>query len=192
MNILIISFIIFFSFCVETFKKLSGTIIVSPYTYVYFDAKKYKVGEKLNFKFRIPEERFDYYSFKIGQSSSNDYTNLEEWDYLHEVKVKCGAREGFECFYEWTETKSENTTYIFIIPLKPSPELSSNIEISFTNGTTLAVIILIILAAIIFGIGGFSGYRQKEKGNYVSYNYSRKERNNTTEEQDDNYNTTDY
>ena len=140
MNILIISFIIFFSFCVETFKKLSGTIIVSPYTYVYFDAKKYKVGEKLNFKFRIPEERFDYYSFKIGQSSSNDYTNLEEWDYLHEVKVKCGAWEGFECFYEWTETKSENTTYIFIIPLKPSPELSSYIEISFTNGTTLAVI----------------------------------------------------
>ncbi len=54
MNILIISFIIFFSFCVETFKKLSGTIIVSPYTYVFFDAKKYKVGEKLNFKFRIP------------------------------------------------------------------------------------------------------------------------------------------
>ena len=114
-------------------------------------------------------------------------------DYLHELKVKCGAKEGFECFYEWTETKSENTTYIFIIPLKPSPELSSNIEISFTNGTTLAVIILIILAAIIFGIGGFWGYRQKKKGNYVSYNYtSRKERNNTTEESDDNYNTTDY
>ena len=158
-----------------------------------FKAKKYKVGEKLNFKFRIPEERFDYYSFKIGQSSSNDYTNLEEWDYLHEVKVKCGARKEFECFYEWTETKSENTTYIFIIPLKPSPELSSDIEISFTNGTTLAVIILIILAAIIFGIGGFWGYRQKKRGNYVSYNYnSRKERNNTTEESDDNYNTTDY
>ena len=107
---LIILIIFAFSFCSQiVFYKLVGTIKVYPGSYVYFDIKKFNVSQKIKFEFKLPneEDRIDYYSFKIGQSSSEDYQDLNEWNNLKTKTSKCASEKGFQCFYEWTETKSE-------------------------------------------------------------------------------------
>lgn len=161
----LIIFIISFSFCTETFKKLYGTTTVLTETKVYLDIKKYKVGQKIIFEFKFPDEdeRFSSYSFKIGQTTSEDYKDLDIWNALKTKNSKCGAEKDFQCFYEWTETKLENSTYIFIIPLKPSNGYNTYVEIHYTTNKTRDILIALVLVALIFGIPIYFAFTKKGK-----------------------------
>ena len=161
---LIILIIITFSFCTEIFHKLISTIKVDPESYVYFDIKKFNVDQKIKLEFKLPDYdyRVDYYSFKIGQSSNEDYQDLNEWNNLKTKKSKCASEKRVKCFYEWTETKLENSKYILIIPLKPSKG-HSQVEIYFANNKTRDQLIAFFLIVAFIGISICIAYRKKCK-----------------------------
>ena len=173
---LIILIIITFSFCNDKFHKLTSTIKVYPESYVYFDIKEFNVSQKIKFEFKLPdfEDRVDYYSFKIGQSSSEDYQDLNEWNNLKTKTSKCASEKDIKCFYEWTETKLENSKYILIIPLKPLDIYMTEVEIYFANNKTRDQLIWFFILAAIIGISICIAFRKKFKFGKLCKNRGRK------------------
>ena len=173
---LIILIIITFSFCTEIFHKLISTIKVDPESYVYFDIKKFNVDQKIKLDFKLPDYdyRVDYYSFKIGQSNNEDYQDLNEWNNLKTKTSKCASEKGFQCFYEWTETKLENSKYILIIPLKPLDKYMTEVEIYFANNKATHQLIAFFFLAAFIGISICLAFRKKCKFGKLCKNRGRK------------------
>ena len=173
---LIILIIITFSFCNDKFHELTSTIKVYPESYVYFDIKKFNVSQKIKFEFKLPnfEDRVDYYSFKIGQSSSEDYQDLNEWNNLKTKTSKCASEKDIKCFYEWTETKLENSKYILIIPLKPLNKYLTEVEIYFANNKKRDQLIAVFILVAFIGISIYLANRKKCKFGKLCRNRGRK------------------
>ena len=113
----------------STYKELKkhGSVEVVPGTQVYFDLRKFDVGELLEFEITMDlffgdAQSKSKYEFYIEQVPANNYYDSTYWNINNLRKVtdtKVSCESDGECTFSWEEIKKEGMNYIYIIPIEP-------------------------------------------------------------------------
>ena len=149
--------------------KKHSSVKVPPETKVYFDIRKFDVGELLEFEitmdlfFSTDQSKYEFY---IEQVPANNYYDSYYWDkdnlrYVTNKNVSCEI--GGECTFSWEEIKQAGKNYIYIIPTEPYPNFYTSyykeIEIEHLGGglsdgaiagIAIGCIIFVVIIVIIF------------------------------------------
>ena len=141
------------------YEKISkySSASVKPDTKVYLDISSFKVGESIKLEFIMDLFFGSYsrysYSFSIGQSHSNTYSDTYYWDHLHSnttTDVSCTS--SYKCTFKWTEKKEAGAYFIYIIPPAPFPSFyktwKNKIKVSHTGGLSAGAIAGIVIGSV--------------------------------------------
>ena len=157
--IIYLSLIILIQSSYRELKKHSS-VTVPPDTKVYFDLRKFDVGELL--KFEITMDLFfskdkSKYEFYIEQVPASNYYDSNYWNTnnLRKVvnkNVSCDSDD--ECTFSWEEIKQAGMNYIYIIPPAPYSNFytfwDNEIEIEHLGGLSAGAIAGIVIGCLAF------------------------------------------